>query len=388
VNKHFCAFFVVFIILKKQVGEKFLSLDKEYRYNYKEYDRKCSMKRGFTLVEMILSIGLIVIIGAASIVSLNFIKKSNKTKTLEKMSDEILTAVNLYVETNSDVKEKLYGNKNGLKIPLTTLENSGLVDFGDLSDDLDEEDFVVTMLGTADPDDDHCASTYTAKSWNITSGETIYICEKADGTQNLVQVAGNADNLSKVTREPYFFNGEMRHLIKYNDKVYKILMIDTDDSLVIYNPDGDFSGIFTENQILPVDVIGLSSDTLNPACPGSVEYNLKGGFFSISPYENSNDDIKGTRVTFRDANEIGGRLTYHNDGTGAFVARYFGAGIFSFSYSDSRDRSTQNCGGYSYYVIQSTITINGYKIRLKPCMQIVSGTGSVATPYILVNNCK
>lgn len=164
------------------------------------------LKRGFTLVEIIISSGIIALVATISIVSFNVIKKKTKENTLENMSDEILTAVNLYVETNTDIKNELYNNKNGVKIPLTTLENSGLVDFKELSDDLDEEDFVVTMLGSSDPNDDVCASTYTVKPWNITSGEIIYICEKdnkelldkIDNLQSQINELKNGDNSSDV----------------------------------------------------------------------------------------------------------------------------------------------------------------------------------------------
>lgn len=137
------------------------------------------MKKGFTLIEVILSIVLIVVVMVSSTVSLNYINKKNKEETLEKMSNTIYEAVHVYVESNSEIKKKLYENKEGIIIPLTTLENTGLVDFKDIKLD-DEKDYIITMLGSDVEGTDYCAETYTTTSWNIKDGETIYICEKTN----------------------------------------------------------------------------------------------------------------------------------------------------------------------------------------------------------------
>ena len=94
------------------------------------------MKKGFSLVEIIISISLILVIGMCAFIGFNVIQKNNKIKTLESMNDQILSAANLYIETNTEIKDKLFTSANGLKIPLTTLENAGLVDFQKL--DIDE----------------------------------------------------------------------------------------------------------------------------------------------------------------------------------------------------------------------------------------------------------
>ena len=66
------------------------------------------MKKGFTLVEIILSVGLIVLVMSISIFSFNIVKSKNKEKTLNNMSDEILTALRLYIETNKESNVSLY----------------------------------------------------------------------------------------------------------------------------------------------------------------------------------------------------------------------------------------------------------------------------------------
>ena len=315
------------------------------------------MKKGFTIVEIILSIGLVVVIGSISIFSFNIIKKNNKEKTLESMSETIFNAVNIYLESNTDIKNQLYKNKNGLKIPLTTLENSGLVDFGSLSDDLDEGDFVVTMLGTPDPNDDTCAKTYTVKSWNITDNETIYICEKSDGTQNLVTVAGKADNLSKGTRERYWFKGyDAANFIQLEwdtSKKYRIMYIDKDDSLVLYN-EASFANVFN-GLTLSISGVGLTSNSSfncvdalkSPLITDSfVEYSYSNGEMVIDPYDIANTSL----CTMSFPHATAARVSNYQNSISNWLT-----GQVHYSNIDN----PAEFRGYS-----------GYKIHLKPCVKI------------------
>lgn len=342
------------------------------------------MRRGFTLVEIIISIGLIVLIGTISIFSFNLINKHNKEKTLESMSETIFNAVNVYLESNSDIKNQLYNNKNGLKIPLTTLENSGLVDFGELSDDLDSEDFVVTMLGSTNPNDDTCANTYTAKSWNITSGETIYICEKSNGSQNLVTVAGQADNLSKVTREPYIFKGNNpRNYIKYSGNLYRIMYIDIDDSLMLYS-NNKFTD-FSESQILPIDSINNDKTSQEFSC-----HTFKSGSIdTLIPGNSSDSNVQGINATIHDIYATGSiKCVDSVNRWGSTLKNLTVDTFFNYSITNYKEESYVVSSRVQYYYQIQTINVSGYKIRLKPCMEIVSGTGAYSTPYILKNNCS
>ena len=366
------------------------------------------MKKGFTLVEIILSIGLVVLIGTVSIFSFNLIKKNNKTKTLESMSDTILTAVNLYVETNSDVKEQLYNNKNGLKIPLTTLEIAGLVDFEDI--ELDEEDFVVTMLGSTDPNDDTCANTYTAKSWNITSGETIYICEKRDGTSNFMTIGGIADNLGKITKERHYYkDGTKGNAVLTDNHYSQIVYIDLDDSIVLttrmkvdlkdgidyttvgkyivykdyyhynyqkYNSSGlstAWSSIITpkyifgidEKYIQPINVVANVSYTYNGTYNGTLDmcYDRKEG--SCTAYSNrssvpseTNHIQKGTRtLALLTKEDVINASLYSTPEADSFKSKY----------------CVSNNGNCNYY----------FKVKLKPCVKLSNANGTIDDPYTL-----
>jgi len=128
-------------------------------------------KKGFTLIEIIISISLILIFGTSATVM--FVNNNSDKKKLDEMSDEIYTAVHLLVETNEGVKKQLYNNKNGVIVPLVKLENEGLIDFGDL--DIDDE-YVLTMLGDTDGADACSGNLYDIGTWTKSSDDIIYIC--------------------------------------------------------------------------------------------------------------------------------------------------------------------------------------------------------------------
>jgi len=186
-------------------------------------------KKGFTIVEIIISISLVLIVGVLSVVSFNLIKKHHKSETLQSMSKTIVTATNLYLETNEDVKDNLYENKKGMIIPLTTLKNSGLVDFGDL--ELNEkEDYVIALLGSTNPNEDLCAETYIAKTWEIKENEKIYICEKdyeafinqkVEEKVNVAKDAINALTDSKIASSKSELSNEINDLEKEIDDLEK-----------------------------------------------------------------------------------------------------------------------------------------------------------------------
>lgn len=387
------------------------------------------MKKGFTLVEIILSIGLIVLVGTVSIFSFNLIKNNNKTISLEKMSDEILTAVNLYVETNDDVKQQLYQNKNGLKIPLTTLENSGLVDFKDLSDDLTEEDFVVTMLGSSDPNDDTCANTYTAKSWNIKDGETIYICEKSNS--EIDDLKKQIEELKKKLEEPvisnfnqianntYYFKGaDAKNYIKIEggSTLYRILYVEKDDSLVLYK-NTSFGNTFNDNDTLPLD----SSRGIKKTKEGAhfIQFTCEGTTAVIKPvstyYYNyiTRNDYTTYNVekgeTLLDAYDVLNTVMCSESGPTSWITNYH-SDTDDHIHSDHVEYQTDcEYGKYSYQLYDTISYKNGYfaicgtsydhikstdlspedyKIRLKSCWNIISGVGTSADPYIIKNRCQ
>jgi len=309
------------------------------------------------------------------------IKKNNKIKILEKMSETIFTAANVYVETNGEIKDELYKNKNGLKIPLTTLENSGLVDFEGV--ELTEDDYIVTMLGATDASSDHCAETYTAKSWNI-SDEVIYICEKKDGNTNLVTVAGDADNLSKGTRETYYFKGgNPKNFIQLNGTgtKYRIISIEKDDSLILYSSTSfgtTFNGKTMDFSYTSTDSTTQDHDDI--ICENSNLTIMK------------MDILTSTNEQYVDAIDLQNTITCQNDtiitDSGDNYSYIKGLSWLGSLIMNPAASDDLGWGFEIKFMTYSLHTPNAYKIHLKPCMEITGGTGDFATPYKLKNNCS
>lgn len=81
-------------------------------------------KRGFTLIEVIMCISLIAIIGTVSIVSLTKVTNNNKLNKAYKIFDN---ALDVYLESHSDIYTNLKDNAEGAIISFELLKNEGLV---------------------------------------------------------------------------------------------------------------------------------------------------------------------------------------------------------------------------------------------------------------------
>ena len=83
------------------------------------------MKKGFTLVELIVTIGLLALIGASIGISLNrSIKKQNENNYIEYVS-RIKSAANLYASNNSEILNSLYTNKGYVEVTAKDIINDG-----------------------------------------------------------------------------------------------------------------------------------------------------------------------------------------------------------------------------------------------------------------------
>ena len=89
-------------------------------------ERKKSSK-GFTLVEIIIVIGLLVVI--AGIFSVNLIKtlRNQNREAEESTTSQIVSAANAYVSMNPEAVEKLYNSYGYVDIPVGTLRDAGFL---------------------------------------------------------------------------------------------------------------------------------------------------------------------------------------------------------------------------------------------------------------------
>ncbi len=151
-------------------------------------------KRGFTLIEIIIAIALISVIGVGSVIGVRTISKNITINKLEQITDKILVAAEVYIETNKETYNQLYNNKNGVIIPLNVLVNEGLLDIKGtkLNDTELKNNYIISMLSGGDPTGE-CVDIKTLTSWNETSNEPIYICGNTKGG------SGNTNNDIKKT---------------------------------------------------------------------------------------------------------------------------------------------------------------------------------------------
>ena len=146
------------------------------------------MKKGFTLVEIIISITLVLIIGVSGTF---FVVNKNKKADLESVTNTILEAANLFAKSERDKDGIIYRNKvltggKGVKIPLSTLLSEGYIDENmanivynnaTLGNPDEGKDYYVMVL----TDSNYCdeGATVTITSWmDLEDGEkTLYLCD-------------------------------------------------------------------------------------------------------------------------------------------------------------------------------------------------------------------
>lgn len=143
------------------------------------------MKKGFTLVEIIISITLILIIGTGA--TIVFVSSNNKDKDINDITNKILEAADAYVRVQTDDNGNLLATEvasgaKGVKIPLTNLVTAGYISESDADkvyeygeaegiEKGESGDYYVAFLTT-----DLCdGSTVTLASW-MDAGKDVYLC--------------------------------------------------------------------------------------------------------------------------------------------------------------------------------------------------------------------
>lgn len=218
-------------------------------------------KRGFTLIEIIICILLLAVIGTASLMGIRLINKNIKIDKLEKITDRVLKAAEIYIETNKETYNQLYKKKNGVVIPLNVLVNEGLLDLsGTTLEKKDiKDEYVISALATTTPTSSSsgCVDITTNASWNLSSDNPIYICTNTSstggggtgssggsGAGNSIIIGGNTSNAESTKGERTYITNYTRNYISYNSKTYRLLYIDYDDSLVLYTTESTFGDAF------------------------------------------------------------------------------------------------------------------------------------------------
>ena len=282
-------------------------------------------KRGFTLIEIIVCLVLIVGIGTISTVSI--IKKDNKR--LDDITKKIIDATNVYINVEKDDKGNYYsyGIDNGAKgvyVSVKTLEEKGYIskDIVKTLEDETKEDnnfvFVSNSIKESDAPECNNATPQEYKvSWDGT--DTVYLCPYNEpeteemSMLNLLlknnKVRLNYPDLNNYKNEDagvyifpdkfgnslYFYGKVTNNYLKFNNLIWRIIRI---------NGDGTIRIVLEDNMDVFLEKANLEIKDGDYYCNGTGEYinirNLTNNIQCISII-NGNDlcffDADGSRVS-------------------------------------------------------------------------------------------
>ena len=251
-------------------------------------------KHGFTLIEIIVAIGLLTVIGVGSFVGIRSILKNEENKKISKTFKKVDEALEIYLANHSEVIENVTDNVEGAVVTLEVLRNEGLipdnlVDYR--TNDNKPLDYKNNYYVLSDAvllqneelgNESACkgqVSLNVIKNWNLTNhntSEVIYICPK-DGVNsdkiteleneikslkdrvtalennsnqnitNIYQLLPDYKNSDRVLENDYYYKGNPTNnyiCLKGNDEScrnpYRIMSVNTDDSLTLFSTT-DFS---------------------------------------------------------------------------------------------------------------------------------------------------
>ena len=375
-------------------------------------------KKGFTLIEIIICISLIVIIGTASFFGVKTIKKNITVDRLEKINDKILAAAEIYIETNKETYDQLHKKKNGVVIPLNVLVNEGLLSLEntDLKQTDIEDEYVITALTSSTPSStSDCIDIRTSTSWMNTSSAPIYICTDSNGNYTNIQTISIEDlgNQSRLSRDTYYFRGvNANNWIKINDKYSRILSITPEDSMTLYTdyfwrrasgnvPTNDelytTFGV-TENMLNTIKGVAVNSYNYTSKC--SYSYDIESGILTGAIYSSDyiGNDVKVSHINCSDMLNSSLPLNSDNDVWTTFIGYYEktsnhrqGARVYWSSFSLGSESTFfshsyvggcfGNCGG-----INGAATSVRIKTQLKSCIKIKDGSGTYENPYTITTD--
>ena len=191
----------------------------------------------------------------------------------------------------------------------------------------------------------------------------------SDGSgSNLATIDPNtSSNRIKASQEPYYFKGAgARNYVKYNDKLYRIYYIDTDDTLILYSEES-FGSTFN-GKTLSISSVSLQRNSSAVLCNGIDNMPRVGEERDISTIEGE-APIYGFDVykTSYCATSVGETRSY-------------------VTVLDAWMRYTWYSRNGTSYISTFRGTRGGpyaYKIHLNSSFKLGSGTGDYANPYIL-----
>lgn len=165
------------------------------------------MKKGFTLIEIIISISLIAIIGTISVVSIVSLRKAKVENLLESNSKVLNNALEVYLEKHPEVTNNVNNNFKGAVVTLKVLKDEGLIDIKGLKEsEYRNKYYFLSNSVLADNNevdwsscDNNLLGLNYIPSWDVDTDKVIYICPKSSDSNNYQDIL-NAKN--------YIFKGD------------------------------------------------------------------------------------------------------------------------------------------------------------------------------------
>ena len=363
-------------------------------------------KRGFTLIEIIVSIAIIALIGVGSFVGVRYVNEKIRINKLSQITDKAIMAADVWIESNKEASNQLYSERNAVFVPLTHLVNDGLLslDNTDLTLDNIKGEYVIKAL-SGEGKDTSCDEIKTVTSWD--KSNPLYICThlNSDGsTSSNISIIDpdKTSNMNKASREPYYFRGGNPNnyiKLKGSDNLYRILSIDIDDSLYLFTSGSFDNNITSSNLTTSASAYWTAwyyySNHYSSADAFSLDYLKKvnnGPIYIdhidyINSCQDGNDGVNACWIgtdTISKLNmaskPLGNSAIYFHGSSADFIR---GPKDSSGCYSIEFTSGLYICK-HSGYVDRKIVQV---KLHLKSCLKITGGIGSYTDPYILENKC-
>lgn len=107
-------------------------------------------KKGFTLVELLITIGLLALLGTTITISLNRTLKQQKDNNYDDFLKKVNSASNMYATNNKDILNSLYTNKGYVNIKMKDLIDEGLLNDNTINPQtnqkVDENELIKVLL--------------------------------------------------------------------------------------------------------------------------------------------------------------------------------------------------------------------------------------------------
>ena len=201
-------------------------------------------KKGFTLIEIIISLSLIVIIGITATVMVVNHNKNKEIRTLKQYNEKLENALNVYIENHPEIMNNLNDTSKAAIVTLEVLKNDGLIK-DDLEVNYKNEYFLLSNMRLLDDNteeninnadcENDVVSIEVFKKWDLTEkdgNKVMYVCPKdniTDLDDKLDYIITETDQLKDLVEslhgheKTYFRGNDANNYLQINGKEFRII---------------------------------------------------------------------------------------------------------------------------------------------------------------------